>query len=187
MHADVHSVADAIGWSRAQVSQYAMLQKIDGEAWNIVATAFQNIVADGDSDDVAGIATGVANPFSENLLRNILDLEPAQQLDLCKCLARDKDKKGHKFGKAEFKTGAERYRARAAFHHPSTTGKGGSGRRPGCRFKRDPSPRRRPFFGGKNPPARFCLIFDADQGWNTRESGKQRQITPSRHWMMLSA
>ena len=51
------------------------------------------------------------SPFSENLLRNILDLNPAQQLDLCKRLAKGKDSKGHKFGKADFKAEAEGYRA----------------------------------------------------------------------------
>lgn len=105
------AVADGIGWSRAQVSQYAMLQKIDGEAWRVVATGFSVSVADDHDDDVATIATSVATPFSEGLLRNILDLRPAQQLDLCRQLAKGKDRKGHKFGKAEFRACAECYRA----------------------------------------------------------------------------
>ena len=76
------------GWSRAQVSQYAMLNKIDGEAWNIVATSFDDLVADDDDDAVADNATTVAKTkFSERLLRNILDLDPMQQLSLCQDLA----------------------------------------------------------------------------------------------------
>lgn len=83
--------AKAMGWSRAQVSQYAMLNKIDSEAWDIVATSFQNTVADDDDDAVAEIATGVAKSvFSENLLRNILDLNPGQQVELCGYLAKGK-------------------------------------------------------------------------------------------------
>ena len=77
-----------MGWSRAQVSQYAMLNKIDDEAWRIVATSFSNTVAENEDDGVAEIATGVAkSPFSENLLRNILDLNPGQQVELCGYLA----------------------------------------------------------------------------------------------------
>jgi len=58
-----------------------MLNKINGEAWNIVATSFIDLVADDDDDAVAGNATTVAKTnFSERLLRNILDLHADQQL-----------------------------------------------------------------------------------------------------------
>jgi hypothetical protein len=68
------------GWSRAQVSQYAMLNKICKEAWETIATSFQNTVAEDDDDAVAEIATGVAkSAFSENLLRNILDLDAGRK------------------------------------------------------------------------------------------------------------
>lgn len=50
------------GWSRAQVSQYAMLNKICKEAWETITTSFQNTVAEDDDDAVAEIATGVAKP-----------------------------------------------------------------------------------------------------------------------------
>ena len=51
-----------------------MLNKICKEAWETIATSFQNTVADDDDDAVAGNAAGVAkSKFSENLLRNILD------------------------------------------------------------------------------------------------------------------
>ena len=102
------SVADAIGWSLEAVKNYAALQKIDADAWAVVSTAFHQNVQDDENDAVPAI-------FTEVLLRNILDLEPSQQLDLCKCLlAKGKDKKSHKFGKADFKAGAKRFRARNA-------------------------------------------------------------------------
>ena len=101
-----------MGWSRAQVSQYAMLNKINDEAWRIVATSFLNTVAENEDDGVAESATGVAkSPFSENLLRNVLDLHSGQQVELCGYLAKGKDKKGHKYSKADFKNDAVWYRA----------------------------------------------------------------------------
>lgn len=103
--------AKAMGWSRAQVSQYAMLNKIDDEAWRIVATSFYGTVANNEDDEVADYATTVATPFSERLLRNILDLDPGQQVELCGYLAKGKDKKGHKYSKADFKNDAVWYRA----------------------------------------------------------------------------
>lgn len=104
-------VADAIGWSRTAVANYAALKAIDSEAWKIV-TASQENVTTAEDDGVTVNVTSVT--FTEGLLRNILDLTPDQQLDLCKQLAKGKDKKGHKFGKAEFKDIAGRYRARNA-------------------------------------------------------------------------
>lgn len=81
------------------------------EAWNIVATSFNDVVADSDDDAVADPATNVAKAkFSEGLLRNILDLDRSQQLELCEKLAKGKDKKGHKYGKADFKNDAIWYR-----------------------------------------------------------------------------
>lgn len=60
-----------------------MLNKLCSDAWSVVATSFSNTVADSESDDVADIATDVAkSKFSENLLRNILDLQPDQQVEL---------------------------------------------------------------------------------------------------------
>lgn len=111
------AVADAIGWSRDLVARYSALQKIHDEAWSVVTGVVTSVTTDVTSDSSASAdenEKAVTSQFTEGLLRNILDLEPAQQLDLCKCLARGKDKKGHKFSKADFKTGAERYRARNA-------------------------------------------------------------------------
>lgn len=105
-------IADDLRWSRAQVSQYAMLNKLCSDAWSVVATSFKETVADDDDSEVAGNATTVAKTsFSERLLRDILDLQPDQQVDLCKRLVKGKDSKGHKFGKADFKAEAEGYRA----------------------------------------------------------------------------
>jgi len=65
-----------------------MLNKINDEAWRIVATSFLNTVAENEDDGVAESATGVAkSPFSENLLRNVLDLHSGQQVELCGYLA----------------------------------------------------------------------------------------------------
>lgn len=80
--------AKAMGWSRPQVSQYAMLNKIDSEAWAVIATSFKELVATAENDAVAEVATAVATPFTENLLRNILDLGAGQQKRLCELLAK---------------------------------------------------------------------------------------------------
>ncbi|MBK1725373.1 hypothetical protein CKO23_25075, partial [Thiocystis violacea] len=103
------AVADGIGWSRTAVANYASLKAIDSEAWKIVTT-YQQAVTN-DEDDVVTSNVTTVTPFTERLLREILDLQPGQQLDLCRLLAKGKDRKGHKFGKADFKAGAERYRA----------------------------------------------------------------------------
>ena len=81
------AVANAIGWSREAVRNYANLQKIDEDAWAVVGTAFQSIVPDTGKDDVPSSGTTVPNPFTEGLLRNILDLLPDQQLDLARFAA----------------------------------------------------------------------------------------------------
>ena len=101
-----------MGWSREAVKNYKSLNKIDKEAWEIIGTGFKNIVPDDESDDVPESGTGVPKSyFSENLLRNILDLDPGQQVELCGYLAKGKDKKGHKYSKADFKNDAVWYRA----------------------------------------------------------------------------
>lgn len=107
------AVADAIGWALSKLKMYAALRSICDEAWDIIKVATNSGYAtDSKEDDATEIVANAT--FTEGLLRNILDLEPAQQLDLCQKLAKGKDKKGHKFGKADFKAGAERYRARNA-------------------------------------------------------------------------
>lgn len=70
-------VADEIGWSRAQVSQYASLDAIDKGAWEVIATAVTKNLMQRQNGDVADNATPVA--FSENLLRSIIPLKAEQQ------------------------------------------------------------------------------------------------------------
>ena len=100
------SLADALGWSRGAVSNYAALQKIDRAAWVAVATTFQVECGKLETPSVAENATPVAGPFTEGLLRSILDITPAQQLSLVTDLAAGKITKG------KFKSTAEAYAAR---------------------------------------------------------------------------
>lgn len=103
------AVADELGWSKQQAHQYANLQKLSEDAWRVVSTTVRETGGQPTSGEVDGKSTAV--DFSERLLREIVPLLPAQQLELVQRLARGKDTKGHKFGKGEFKTAAERYRA----------------------------------------------------------------------------
>ena len=79
--------AKAMGWSRPLVAQYSQLKKIDEDAWKIVVTSFSKLVTSDDDDEVTDYVTTVTTPFSERLLRNILDLDPGQQVELCGYLA----------------------------------------------------------------------------------------------------
>jgi len=99
-------IADVLGWSRGKVSQYALLQKIDGEAWQGVATTFENCRSSETEEGVAEVATSVATPFSENLLRSIILLTSEQQKELVHGLAVGE------LTKAKFKNLAERYNSR---------------------------------------------------------------------------
>lgn len=99
------------GWTQPQVAQYKALKKICNEAWEIIITSFENSVISEDNDAVIGnITTVIKTPFSERLLREILDLDAAQQTRLCKWLVKGRDQKGHGFGKADFKTKAGWFR-----------------------------------------------------------------------------
>ena len=101
-----------MGWSREAVKDYKALKKIDSEAWSVIGASFSQIAPDdNDSDAPAFGANAPKTPFTEGLLRNILDLEPCQQVELCGYLAKGKDKKGHKYSKADFKNDAVWYRA----------------------------------------------------------------------------
>lgn len=91
--------AKAMGWSRALVAQYAQLKKIDADAWAVVVTSFAELVTASDDEAVTdGVTTVTKTPFTERLLREILDLSADQQKRLCKWLAKGKDPKGHGFG-----------------------------------------------------------------------------------------
>lgn len=98
-------IAVMLRWSRGKVSQYALLEKIHEDAWNIIATTFEKVVAIDEEEPVAKNATGVA--FTEYLLREILPLTSAQQTELVTELATNKD-----FSKGKFKTLAESYHTR---------------------------------------------------------------------------
>ena len=102
------AVAESLGWSRGRASQFAMLKDIAPDAWAVVATTIRSGGLLQQSDDVAQDATTVA--FTEGLLRAILPLQPAQQIDLIRRLARGKCSKGRPYGKREFKAEAERFR-----------------------------------------------------------------------------
>jgi len=78
-------IAGIMGWSRGQVSQYAMLKQISTEAWRLIATEMENNRSKPDDDGVADNATVVAKGiFSEYTLREIVSLTPSQQLELVK-------------------------------------------------------------------------------------------------------
>ncbi len=105
-------VANALGWkTQVQIAQYKALQKICKNAWDVVITSFDKAVIDDENDAVIeNITTVIKSDFSERILRNILDLKPGQQLELCRKLAKGKNGKGNTFGKKEFKSEAENYR-----------------------------------------------------------------------------
>lgn len=83
------AVADAIGWALSKLKMYAALRSICDEAWDIIKVATNSGYATDSKDDDATEIVANAT-FTEGLLRNILDLEPAQQLDLCRMLAKGK-------------------------------------------------------------------------------------------------
>lgn len=80
-------------WSRGKVSQYAMIERkqdpktktwqgLAKQAWEIVATTFQENRSNSKNGSVANNATSVANLFTEYLLRDILSLKPCRQIEL---------------------------------------------------------------------------------------------------------
>jgi hypothetical protein len=80
-------VGKALGWGREAVKNYVALQKIDGEAWKAIGTTFEVATSQGKKQSVPGNGTAVPSPFTENLLRDIVHLTPAQQRDLVTRLA----------------------------------------------------------------------------------------------------
>lgn len=93
-----------MGWSRGKVSNYIALNSICKEAWNFIATTFENNVAENKNSDVAEDATNVAI-FNEGLLRSILPLTSSQQTELVKDLISGSITKGR------FKSLAQAYKA----------------------------------------------------------------------------
>lgn len=111
-------IAQAMGWNtRVDVARHKALRVLnDAGVWDqVIVPASQDTgTFDDDEEGTGHVPTGTRTPFTERILREILDLCSGQQLELCRWLAKGKDKKGHNFGKADFKKGAERYRARNA-------------------------------------------------------------------------
>lgn len=94
-----------LGWGSVdKVDNYNALRKITPKAWKIIPTTLEEIVGMDKDDAVGSKPTNVG--FTEGLLRSILDLEPAQQLELVQALATEQINKG------KFKSLAEAYRAR---------------------------------------------------------------------------
>jgi hypothetical protein len=91
-------------WSRESVRNYSALQNICPEAWNIIVTEFQKMVPTDENQPVTKNVTAVT--FSERLLRDIVCLTPAQQIELVTDLANGKINKGR------FKQLAEAYKVR---------------------------------------------------------------------------
>ena len=107
--------AKAMGWNnRVDVARHKALRVLkDAGAWEeIIVPTFQNMgTEEEDEEGTVIVPTGTTSVFTERLLRNILDLNPGQQVELCGYLAKGKDKKGHKYSKADFKNDAVWYRA----------------------------------------------------------------------------
>ena len=77
-----------MGWSREAVKDYKALKKIDSEAWSVIGATLIEMAPDDESEEApANGATAPKTIFSERLLRNILDLDPGQQVELCGYLA----------------------------------------------------------------------------------------------------
>lgn len=74
------------GWSRSKVADYAALNKINKDAWKIIVATF-SISATGLKTDAATDSVAIATIFTEGLLRNILPLTDAQQLQLVEALS----------------------------------------------------------------------------------------------------
>ena len=97
-------IGGILGWSREKVAQYRQLRKIAPEAWSLIVTTFEQFATNDDAEAVTQIVTAVT--FTEWLLRSILSLTAAQQLDLVQSLASGKITKG------DFTKRAKLYQAR---------------------------------------------------------------------------
>ncbi len=93
------------------------MKRISTEAWQIIGATFEENAPKGEGDDAP--SNGAFAPFNEGLLRDILNLEPEQQLELVLALAEpDKNKR---ISKGSFKTRAESYQARNRQRLPNFT------------------------------------------------------------------
>jgi len=73
-------VGEMLGWSLSKIKQYSALKAINKEAWEIIVTSFQLVNTKFEEDVVTQKVTTVT--FSGRLLKEILQLTPAQQLEL---------------------------------------------------------------------------------------------------------
>ena len=101
--------ADELGWQLSKLKMYAGLKSVCSEAWVVIKVATSDGVATESDEDEATNKVATAT-FTERLLRDILDLDPGQQLSLCADLA--KGEKAGGISKGRFKTLAAAYRAR---------------------------------------------------------------------------
>jgi hypothetical protein len=101
-----------MGWSRSQVGQYARLQDIDKQAWQMIVTTFDDDRHKPGDEAVTDDVTPVTSPFTEFLLREIISLTADQQRKLVQKLIKDRDK-------ATFKSQAEYYRAENDMESPA--------------------------------------------------------------------
>ena len=76
------------GWTQPQVAQYKALKKISEDAWEIITGTMDSVIQQDDDAVIEDITGVIKSKFSENLLRNILDLHADQQLELCGYLAK---------------------------------------------------------------------------------------------------
>lgn len=80
-----------LGWTREKVAHYNRLDQIDKKAWGVIVTTVDRMVTESDDSMVTLPVTTVT--FSERLLREVIPLTPAQQLELVSDLAAEKIKK----------------------------------------------------------------------------------------------
>ena len=73
-------IADMLGWSREKVKDYGRLSQIASEAWNVIGETFE--ASHHDQQEGPSPRNGEISPFTEWLLRSIIDLSAAQQLGL---------------------------------------------------------------------------------------------------------
>lgn len=76
-----------MGWNnRVDVARHKALRVLkDAGAWEeIIVPTFQNMgTEEEDEEGTVIVPTGTTSVFTERLLRNILDLDPGQQVELC--------------------------------------------------------------------------------------------------------
>lgn len=100
-------LAKILGWTDSAVSNYALLDKIDKQAWEIISTTFDSSETKPSQDTVGENSTNVGI-FTEGLLRNLLDLTREQQKELVKERANDPKT----FTSGKFTTLAKAYQTR---------------------------------------------------------------------------